>query len=223
MHKVLVIDDEEVMRNLMRMRLKDTYEVVDTGNPEQAIGLVLQHKPDVILMDLMMPKFSGFELCQSLRALSYTAMVPIFVITGESGAKYRDHLKTLGATAYFEKPVDFKALKERLVLELETKRPERRAHVRVRMRLILKLRGTGPGGKRFEELSATENASAGGFLCACSAPLAIDSIVEVSLWGSEERYVGKAKVLRNENAGEAWQKYALQFTEKNSEWILQAG
>ena len=78
MYKILVVDDEEVMRNLMRMRLKDTYEVIDTGTPEQAIALALEHKPDAALMDLMMPKFSGFELCQSLRALSYTAMVPAF-------------------------------------------------------------------------------------------------------------------------------------------------
>jgi len=43
------------------------YEVIDTQDPEQALGLALEHKPDAILLDLMMPKFSGFELCQSFR------------------------------------------------------------------------------------------------------------------------------------------------------------
>ena len=51
-----------------------------------------------------MPKFSGFELCQSFRSLSYTSTIPILVITGETGAKFKDHCANLGAVAYFEKP-----------------------------------------------------------------------------------------------------------------------
>ena len=52
-----------------------------------ALGLVLEHKPDAVLLDLVMPKVSGFELCQSLRSLSYTARIPVFVITGRPGPK----------------------------------------------------------------------------------------------------------------------------------------
>ena len=163
MQKILIVDDDQAMRNLMKIRLADTYEVINTGDPEQAIGLALEQKPDAILLDLMMPKFSGFELCQSLRSLSYTALIPIFVITGESGAKYKEHCQNLGATGYFEKPVDFKELKNRLSVELQEKKPERRAHVRVRMRIALKLRGTDASGRQFEEITTTDNVSAGDF------------------------------------------------------------
>jgi DNA-binding response OmpR family regulator len=219
-HKILIVDDDESMRGLVRMRLSDAYEIIDTGDPAQALALVLEHKPGAVFLDLMMPGFSGFELCQSLQSLSYTARIPIFVITGESGAKYKDHCKQLGASAFFEKPVDFRALREALAAELEAARPERRAHLRVRMRLQLKLRGTDTAGKSFEELTTTENVSAGGFLCLCLASLAKDAAVEVFLAGGGVSYVGRARAVHRDVSG-PWPRYGFQFIEKNSEWVLQ--
>jgi DNA-binding response OmpR family regulator len=221
MQKILIVDDDEAMRSLMRTRLSGTFEVIDTGDPAQALGLALEEKPDAVLLDLMMPKFSGFDLCQSLRSLSYTARIPVFVVTGKGGAEAKEHCKNLGATGYFEKPVDFQKLKERLSQELETQRPERRAHVRVRMRIGLKLRGTDEVGNRFEELTATENVSAGGFLCNCSASLAKGALMEVFLTGGTERYAGRARMVRRESPMSSWQRYGFQLEEKTGEWVLQ--
>src|ERR1700677_2216505 len=164
MPKILIVDDDEAVRGLLRMRLSGTYQIVETGDPEQALGLALEHKPDAILLDLMMPGFSGFELCQSFHTLSYTSRIPIFVITGEAGTKYKEHCESLGAKGYFHKPVDFEALRAALSQELKGKQPERRAHKRVQMRVILRLRGTDANGKEFDEATTTENVSAGGFV-----------------------------------------------------------
>src|SRR4030088_1029443 len=125
--KVLIVDEDESMRMMVKLRLLVVYEVIDSGSPEQALGLALQHKPDAILLDLMMPDCSGFELCQSLHSLSYTSRTPIFVVSGESAAKYRDYVSSLGASGFFEKPINFPALKSRLAEELQTKHAERRA------------------------------------------------------------------------------------------------
>ena len=95
MHKILIVDDDRATCDLLRACLSEGYEVIDTQDPEQALGLALEHKPDAILLDLMMPKFSGFELCQSFRSLSYTSTIPIVVITGETEAKYKDHCGNL--------------------------------------------------------------------------------------------------------------------------------
>jgi response regulator RpfG family c-di-GMP phosphodiesterase len=219
--KLLIVDDDSSMRGLMRMRLSDTYEIFDTEDPEQALALALEHKPDAVLMDLMMPKFSGFELCQSFHSLSYTSYLPIFVITGEAGTKYREHCASLGATGYFEKPIDFKKLKERLAIELETSRPERRSEVRVRMKVVLKLRGTDANGKKFEELAETENVSASGFLCNCALPLVKDALLEVFLAREKELYVGRARVVRKDSPGASWQRYGFHFEETTAEWVLQ--
>jgi DNA-binding response OmpR family regulator len=222
MPKILIVDDDEAMRGLLKMRLSDTYEVVDTGNPEQALGLALEHRPDAILLDLMMPKFSGFELCQSLHSLSYTSLIPIFIISGEAGSKYKDRCESLGAKGFFQKPVDFKELQARLALEMQSKQPERRAHVRVRMRVVVKLRGTDANGKQFEETAATENVSAGGFLCPCTVGLTKDSVVDVFLVAEHGPYAGRARVVRRESSGAPWQQYGFQFVERTTEWVLQS-
>ena len=219
--KILVVDDDDAIRALLKLRLADTYRVIETGDPEQALALALEHKPEAILLDLMMPGFSGFELCQSFHTLSYTSRTPIFVITGEAGAKYEEHCQSLGARGYFHKPVDFAALKATLAEELRGKQPERRVHKRVQMRVILDLRGRDANGKQFSEATTTENVSAGGFLCNCSAALAKGASVDVFLTsGGHERFAGRAQVIRKESPGSPWQRYGFQFTETTSDWVL---
>lgn len=222
MQKLLIVDDDEDVRGLHRLRLSDTYDIIETEDAEEALALALQHKPAAILLDLMMPKFSGFEVCQNLHSLSYTSLIPVFVITGESSAKYKEHCESLGAKAFFEKPVDYQELKRKLAIELESRQKERRAHVRVRMTLILKLRGTDAEGKGFEFTTATENVSAGGFLCNHTGSLVKGSVVEVYLTGTSERLAGRARVVRREASATPWQEYALQFVEVSPEWILQS-
>jgi CheY-like chemotaxis protein len=222
MPKLLIVDDDESVRGLLRTRLSDSYQIVETRDPEQALGLALEHKPDAILLDLMMPGFSGFELCHSFHTLSYTSRIPIFVITGEAGTKYKEHCEGLGAKGYFHKPVDFAALRVTLAEELKGKIPERRAHKRVQMRVILSLRGSDSGGKEFSEPATTENISAGGFLCHCSATLIKGAIIQVFLMsGGHERFAGRGKVVRKDSTGSPWQRYGLQFIEATSDWVLQ--
>src|SRR5271168_2459442 len=105
MKKLLIIDDDESVRKVLRFRLKDSFEIVDTGSPEEALALALQDKPDAILLDLMMPKYSGFEVCQTLSFLSFTQNIPILIVSGESSARYKDFCESLGAKGYFQKPV----------------------------------------------------------------------------------------------------------------------
>lgn len=220
MPRILVIDDEEAMRSLLRLRLQDTYEIIDTGNPEEALALALQHKPDAILMDLMMPKFSGFELCQTFASLSYTALIPVFVVSGESAAKYKDHCQNLGAAGFFQKPVDFKELRDRLAEKLQSKRLERRSEVRIRLHAVLKLKGKDISGAQFEVMAATENVSRSGFLCGFTVSLQNDTVVEVILAGANERYAGRARVVRTESPGTRWQRYGFRFVEKPQHWVL---
>jgi response regulator RpfG family c-di-GMP phosphodiesterase len=221
MEKLLLVDDDNALRRMIKTRLSPAYEVIDTGDPIQALELALGHRPRVILLDLMMPDCSGFELCQSFHSLSYTARIPIFVVSGQSAAKYRDYMASLGAAAFFEKPIDFAKLKERLAQELGTRPLERRSHVRVRMHLTLKLKGTDQAQHPFEQLAITENVSAGGFMCTMPlSSLPEDSFrVFLSLSG-QDRYVGTVKLVRAEAPGTVLRKYAFQFLDRTPEWIL---
>lgn len=221
MAKLLVVDDEEAMRRLIRMNLGDDYEIIDTGEPEHALALALEHKPDAILLDLRMPRYSGFELCQTFTSFSSTQLIPVFVISGEAGANTKNFCRDLGVAAYFEKPVDFDLLRERLAEFLQARRKERRSEVRVRLSVPLKLRGLDATGKPFGVLTTTENVSLNGFLCACDADLKVESIIDVDLVGSGDQNVGKARVVRSEWGETKYPRYGFRFVEKTGTWVLQ--
>jgi len=221
MQKLLVIDDEEPMRRLLRVNLSDTYEVIDTGDPEQGLALAMQNKPSAILLDLRMPRFSGFELCRTFTALTSTQLTPVFIVSGEAGSTTKSLCKELGATAYFEKPIDFDLLRSRLAEVLNAKRPERRCEVRVRLRVPLKLCGIDSNGKPFEECTHTEDVSLSAFLCGCTASLKSDSVVNVFLLSGGEQFVGSAHVVRSESSESPYPRYAFRFIEKSGQWVLQ--
>jgi CheY-like chemotaxis protein len=221
MQKILVVDDEEPVRRLMRLNLSDSYEVIDTGDPEQALALAMQNKPAAILLDLRMPRFSGFELCRTFASMTFTQLIPIFVVSGEAGSTTKALCKDLGATAYFEKPIDFDGLRSTLAKVLGAKRDERRREVRVGLRIPIKLSGSDANGKQFEEETVTENVAASSFLCGCTAVLAKNSTVQVFLKSGGEQLVGKARVVRSEATETPYPRYAFRFLEKTGTWVLQ--
>src|SRR6202048_2020866 len=159
MARILIVDDDEAIRRLVRLNLTDLYEIFDTGKPEEALALALEHKPDAILLDLRMPGYSGFELCKTLTSFSATQLILVFVIGGEGGAKTKDFCRDLGAAAYFEKPVDFKALRDSLAQAWQNRRQERRKEVRVGLRVPLKLSGPDANGADFSFAEHGENVS----------------------------------------------------------------
>jgi len=219
MRRLLIVDDDEAMRRLLRLNLADSYEIVDTADPEQAMALVMVHKPDAILMDLQMPKRSGFELCRALGSVSNTAPIPIFVVTGDTGVAAKESCREMGVTAYFEKPVDFEALRDSLgMVKRQTLVP--RTEVRVQVRISLKLRGEDINGKEFAETTSTENVSISAFMCGCETALQRDSIVGVYVVHGVEKLVGTARVVRSEPRQGSSTLYAFRFVEKTGEWIL---
>jgi len=221
MHKLLIIDDEAPMRRLIRINLEDRYKIVDTGDPELALEAVLQGKPNAILLDLRMPNFSGFELCRMFKSMSTTQTIPVIIISGEAGANTKQYCEELGAAAYFEKPINFDALREGLEKVLAAAHPERRSEVRVALRIVLNLRGNDSLGKPFEELCATEQVSRSTFFCACKSPLKENSEVAVSLVSGSRKFLGMAHVVRCEPGNGFQPRYAFRFDQRDVNWILQ--
>jgi CheY-like chemotaxis protein len=221
MAKLLVIDDEEAIRRLIRLNLMDSYEVIDTGEPEQALALALEHKPDAILLDLRMPNYSGYELLEMFTSFSRTQMIPVIVVSGESGGQTKEHCKQLGAAGYFEKPIDLEALRACLSQIVKPRRLVPRTEVHVRLGVPLKLRGSDSHGKTFEEVATTENVSLSGFLCVCMAKLAINSIVDVYMTTYGQEYVGKARIVHSESKVAPLRHYGCRFIEKTGPWVLQ--
>ena len=221
MGKLLVVDDDEALRRLMRLELGDGYEVFDSGEPQHGLALALEHQPDAILLDLRMPKYTGYELLQTYTSFSHTQKIPVIIVSGEGGAQTREHCKQLGAVGYFEKPIDFDALRAYLEQTVRTRRYIPRAEVRVRLRVPLKLVGADGYGEKLVVPAVTEDVSVSGFLCACTTELSPALVLDVYLATEREEFVGKARIVHsNAKAAPLWH-YGCQFIEKTGPWVLQ--
>jgi CheY-like chemotaxis protein len=218
---LLIIDDDESLRKVMAFRLKSSYKIVDSGSPEEALALALQHKPDAILLDLMMPKYSGFEVCQTLSSLSFTSHIPILIVSGESSERYKSLCEKIGAKGFFQKPVDIEALQQKLTGLIAVSHHIPQVKPRVRLRLMLKLRGIDSTETEFEIVTATENVSPTGFLCGCTALIGLNSIVEVFLAVEGAPFTGKARVTQVREPGALGQQCDFEFVERPIDWILQ--
>lgn len=221
MSRILVVEHDPAARSLLRQGLEEVYEVIETGDVRYALALALHDKPDAILLDLALPEWAGYELGQALGSLSYTRLIPIFIMTDEPAERLKAFCQNLGAVDYFEKPVNLEALKVRMAIVLATRRPERRTEVRVWLRVILRLRGTDAAGIGFDLLTTTEDLSASGFLCRCAPSLTRGTVVEVSLMNGGEHPVGRAQAVRGEWESRLIPHYGFRFTGAPLVWVLQ--
>jgi DNA-binding response OmpR family regulator len=218
MKRLLIVDDDDSMRRLMRLNLSDSYEIIDTADPEQALALTMEHKPDAILLDLRMPKISGIDLCRTLGSCSKTQPIPVFLVSGEPAIDTQRYCRELGAAGSFEKPIDFEALRGCLA-RLQKQNAIPRAEVRVRLRVHIKIAGKGKQGQDFQEDVFTENVNLSGFLCSCTVPLPMDTLFDVYLMEPKEQHVGKARAVRSEVAPPST-RYGFRFEEKSGPWVL---
>jgi DNA-binding response OmpR family regulator len=221
MTRILIIDDDDSVRKMLRFRLKDSYDIIDTPSPEEGLILALQHKPDAVLVDLMMPAHTGFEVCQTLAGLSFTQLIPVFVVSGAPKVIYKDFCDALGAKGYFEKPIDFNLLQARLAATLAKDRENRRREARVRLRVGLKLRGRDIKDNTFETLTLTEDVSRRGFACRLGASLGRNAVVEVFLWiPTAHRFTGEARLAWLRFPETVEQLCGFEFLGDPREWIF---
>jgi len=105
MKTILYVEDNEMNRKIVRDLLKRTsYQVVEAFDGEAGVAMALEKRPDLILMDIQLPKISGMEAMRRLRADAATANTPIIAITSFALSGDEQKAKEAGATAYLAKP-----------------------------------------------------------------------------------------------------------------------
>lgn len=106
--KILIIDDEDDVRDVacMCLGLIHGFEVISASGGEEGIALAIEHKPDVVLLDLMMPDVDGTETMTRLRANPLTKEIPIIFLTVKNIDSEIDRLMGLGALAVMRKPFE---------------------------------------------------------------------------------------------------------------------
>jgi CheY-like chemotaxis protein len=108
--RILVVDDDAEARLMVDLSLRDDYEVTKASNGIEAIERMVEFEPDIMLIDIMMPKMNGYQLLQSIRRNPMFATLPVVVLSAKSARRDQEYATKLGATAYLAKPYQLDAL-----------------------------------------------------------------------------------------------------------------
>lgn len=115
MKRVLVVDDDDDMRQLMVMLLGETYDVSAAHDGAQGLEMARRLRPDLVVLDLLMPRMHGFEVCRRIRADAELKAVKVLISSSKS---YRNDVDTAvgetGADGYIVKPFDIGEFKSRV-------------------------------------------------------------------------------------------------------------
>lgn len=103
--RILVVDDEMYIVNILDFTLAtDGLEVVSAANGEEALRKAMERTPDLIILDVMMPKIDGFEVCRALKAKEETKDIPVILLTAKDRDVDKEKGKEAGADLYVTKP-----------------------------------------------------------------------------------------------------------------------
>ncbi len=114
MKNVLVVDDEPMIRDLIRQTLEDRYKVVEASNGEEALRLLESSRPDLIILDIMMPGIDGYTVVAKVRGNPRTKDIPVLILSAKTGEVYERISERFGAVDHVGKPIGIESLAEKV-------------------------------------------------------------------------------------------------------------
>ncbi len=119
--KILIVEDDPDLRNYQKHKFEHKYQIKTAGNGEDALEMIAQDLPDLIISDVMMPKMNGRQLCMNVKTNVATSHIPVILLTGmESKEAVQQGLES-GADDYIIKPFDFDILSSKIENLLQTR------------------------------------------------------------------------------------------------------
>ncbi|MEJ5186150.1 MAG: response regulator [Candidatus Geothermincolales bacterium] len=118
-HRVLVVDDDPVIRELVRETLNDDrFQVLEACDGSEGMRLCLEQKPDLVILDIMMPGQDGLEVLRKLREDTFTSHIPIILLTARGMVEDKIRGIETGADDYITKPFDPLELEARVIMHI---------------------------------------------------------------------------------------------------------
>ena len=109
--KILLVDDEEDLRKMLKFRLEAVgYDVKEAADGQEGLDKAKKEKPDLIILDLMLPKIDGYKVCRMLKFDEKYKKIPIILFSARAQEKDKMIGKEMGADAYITKPFEPEAL-----------------------------------------------------------------------------------------------------------------
>jgi len=127
---ILFIEDNDDMRRFFRLNMQDDFLVTDAENGKKGLSLALEHIPDIIVSDIMMPGMDGVELVRSLKADRRTCHIPVILLTAKVTKVDKINALQSGADDYIIKPFDIHELKYRIRNQLNQQARLREQNIR---------------------------------------------------------------------------------------------
>jgi PleD family two-component response regulator len=119
--QVLVVDDEIFNVDLIASAFEEEYEILSASSGEEALRVAKRHLPDLILLDVMMPRMDGFDVCTRLKADDATRNIPVIFITGLGDTSLETVGLELGAMDFISKPINPAAVRARVSNQINLK------------------------------------------------------------------------------------------------------
>ena len=120
--QILLVEDNEDMRQFIKAQLVKNYRILEAVNGEQGLKMAISKTPDLLVTDLMMPKMDGIELCKQLKTNIVTSHIPIIMLTARAGVENKIEGLETGADDYLTKPFEATELLVRAKNLLEQRR-----------------------------------------------------------------------------------------------------
>lgn len=124
--KLLLVEDEADILNSLTNRLRSCgFEVISSDNGHEGLSKAKQEMPDLVILDLMLPKMDGYKVCRILKFDQNYEHIPVILFTARAGDADRKTGEDVKADAYLIKPLDFEVLLEKIkeLLKIETLQP----------------------------------------------------------------------------------------------------
>ena len=121
--KILIADDEVSIRLTVGRLLENDYVVLEAANGAEAVEIAKGQKPDLILMDLIMPKVDGYTACSKIKADEETRGIPVIVLTAIGHQLNKKYAMEMGAAGYLTKPFNIKELMKLITTLLAEESP----------------------------------------------------------------------------------------------------
>jgi len=123
--KIMVVDDEYTIRELVALTLEEDYDIIKAESGNDALNK-MSLKPDLIILDVMMPHLDGFTVCKGLKSNKETKHIPIIIFTAKHQMEDVKKAIEIGADEYITKPFEPEMLRQRVKSYFDGKKTDRK-------------------------------------------------------------------------------------------------
>ncbi len=109
-YSMLIVEDHDELRQMLKQVFEPIYKIYVASDGEEGLAMTMEHQPDIVLSDLMMPRMSGSEMCSKIKNNFLVCHIPVVLLTAQTAVEYNIEGLRLGADDYITKPFNIKTL-----------------------------------------------------------------------------------------------------------------